>query len=311
MIGKATGLTILLAIGVLGGAAAWLCAADAPPTRPTSAPATTRPSADVQAAARRVLQTPGLVAFWDFHQPAGQLRVSAVDPVHALEEMNGPIARVDDGPFGSAIRIKAGQWLRIPRQKLGKLDIHGPVAAVTVAAWIKRERKDPWQAIAGVWDESRRKRQYCLFLSAAAKTDFRTMTRTPSRDLFQGHVSAVGGPTPGNEVCITYASSGSPVPFDAWQCLVLTYDGKEVRLYRNGQFDAADGANPFPYADGLFDGGAEGADFTVGSVSVKNKPGNFFGGRIGGLAIFNRALSAKEVAALPGAAPDAPDAPEQ
>lgn len=212
-----------------------------------------------------------------------------------LQEVNGPIERVAEGPFGQSVKIKAGQWFRIPRAELGALDIHGPKAQVTVVAWIKRERKQNWQAIAGVWDESRKKRQYCLFLNAAKQTDARTMTRVASRDLFQGHVSAVGGPTPGEEFCITYASAGSTVPFEAWQCLAMTYDGREVRLYRNGEFDAAEGMNPFPYADGLFDGGTEGAEFTVGSVSVGGKPGNFFGGWLGGLAVYRRALSANEI----------------
>jgi hypothetical protein len=240
----------------------------------------------------------GLVAFWDFREAAGAVRVSLGTAPLQLREMNGPIEQVADGPFGHAAHLRAGQWFRIPRAELGPLDIHGKDAQVTVIAWIKRERKQPWQTIAGVWDESRGQRQYCLFLNAAKQTDARTMTRVPSHDLFQGHVSAVGGPTPGQPVCITYASSGAEVPFGSWQCLAMTYDGREVRLYRGGNFEAAEGMNPFPYADGLFDGAAEGAEFTVGSVSVGGKPGNFFGGWIGGLAVYRRALPAEEIRQL-------------
>lgn len=256
------------------------------------------PETPVKNPQRAVLETPGLAAFWDFREDQGNKRISLAPGAHSLEEMAGPVAREADGPFGTALHIKSGQWLRIPREQLGSLNIHGPSAQVTVMAWVRRERPHAWQAIAGVWDESRKKRQYCLFLNAASRTDHRTMKRQPCKDLFQGHVSSVGGPTPGEEFCITYASSGSVVPMEGWHSLTLTYDAKEVRLYLDGKFDASEGSNPFPYAEGLFDGGEDGAEFTVGSVSVRGKPGNFFGGRLGGLAVFQRALGAEEIAAL-------------
>jgi hypothetical protein len=178
------------------------------------------------------------------------------------------------------------------------LDIHGAQAQVTVIGWIKRERPNAWQTIAGVWDESRGKRQYCLFLNGSKRTDATTMTRVACKDVFQGHVSDVGGPTHGEEFCISYATSGTPIPFSAWQCLAMTFDGKEVRLYLNGTFDQAMGSNPFPHSKGLYDGGDEGADFTVGSVSVRGKPGNFFGGLLGGLAVFDRALSPEQISQI-------------
>lgn len=255
-------------------------------------------SAQEPPAVQAVLAQPGLVAFWDFRDAPGEPRRSLAKAPLSLQEQKGPIARVADGPFGHTLQLNAGQWLNIPREQLGPLDIHGKAAQVSVVAWLKRERKDAWQGIAGVWDESRGKRQYCLFVNGGKRTDARTMTREPCKDLFQGHVSDVGGPTSGEEFCITYATSGTKVPFEGWQCLAMTYDAHEVRLYRNGRFDASEGSNPFPHPHGLFDGGAEGAEFTVGCVSVKGKPGNFFAGLLGGVAVFDRALSAEEVAAL-------------
>ncbi|GIW83292.1 MAG: hypothetical protein KatS3mg105_5099 [Gemmatales bacterium] len=250
-------------------------------------------------AIREVTKIPNLVAFWTFGNEEGDPKRSVVDPFLDLRENNGPFEVVQGGPFGNAIKIKQGQWLSIPRASIGPLNIHGPEAQVTVVAWIYRKETSPWQAIAGVWDETRNKRQYCLFLNAAKQTDFRTMTRTPSADRFHGHVSSVGGPTPGEEACITYATSGQPVPLASWQCLAMTYDGKKVCLYLNGYLSEAEGMNPFPYPHGLFDGGEEGADFTVGMVSVGGKPGNFLGATIGGLAVFDRALTEDEVKSLP------------
>ena len=239
---------------------------------------------------------PDLVAFWNFQEEGGQPRVSGD---LKLQEMKGPVERVEGGVFGPyAARIKRGQWLMIERKEIGALDIHGKDAQVTVAAWVYREDKIPWQAIAGVWDETRGKRQYCLFLNAPVGTRADEMKRYPMVSRIHGHVSAVGGPTPGHGVCITYSSGATEIPMKSWQCLVLCYDAKESRLYVNGRLDALEHYNPFPYADGLFDGGKEGSPFTVGAVHRGGTWGNFFAGRIGGLAVFARALSEEEIATL-------------
>lgn len=246
-----------------------------------------------------VLKTPGLVAFWDFREPAGQPRVSRGPHTLALQERKGPIERVGAGVFGPhAARIKRGQWLIIERKDVGPLDIHGKDAQVSVVAWVLREEKASWQAIAGVWDETRKKRQYCLFLNAPRGTRADEMKRYPLANRIHGHVSAIGGPTPGDEFCITYSSGATEIPFGQWQCLAMTYDGKASRVYVNGTLDALAHYNPFPYPDGLFDGGADGADFTVGAVHRGGSWGNFFGGQIGGLAIFKRALSEAELQSL-------------
>lgn len=51
-----------------------------------------------------------------------------------------------------------------------------------------------------------------------------------------------------------------------WQCLAMSYDGKSSRVYVNGTLYTWEHCKPFPYPNGLFDGGADGADFTVGAV---------------------------------------------
>lgn len=240
---------------------------------------------------------PGLVAFWNFQEPAGERFASSGPRRLELREMDGPIERAREGVFGGrSVRIRPGQWLRIPRGELGPLDIHGPEARVTVVAWIKRESPSPWQAVAGVWDETHSKRQYMLFLNARAMTDSRTLERVPCRDRVHGHVSAVGGPTPGHEVCKTYASGATPVPQGEWTMIAMTYDGQFSRVYVDGVLDAEEHFNPFPYPDGLFNGGEDGAEFTVGANHVAGlQNNNRFGGLIGGLAVFDRALTEEEM----------------
>lgn len=243
---------------------------------------------------------PSLIAFWDFQESPGKPFTARGMQAFELQEMEGTIERVEDGVFGPrSARIQKGQWMRIPRAELGPLNIHGEQAQVTVVAWIKRDAKNFWQSIAGVWDETHKKRQYMMFLNARAKTDSRTMDRINCQNLVHGHISSVGGPTPGHKVCKTYASGGPEVPLQEWTMISMTYDGREIRAYVNGQLEHEEHFNPFPYPEGIYDGGEDGAEFTVGANHVAGLiNNNRFGGLIGGLAIYNRALTAEEMAAL-------------
>lgn len=242
---------------------------------------------------------PGLLSFWDFQEPAGQKRVAKGKFPYALVEAEKAVERVEGGYFGTyAAKIEKGHWLHIPRGEFPGLDIKGKDAAVTVVAWIKRSSTTKWQAIGGVWDESRSKRQYYLFLNAASRTDKKDLTRKPCGDLIHGHISSVGSPTPDQKFCVTYASGNTPVALNEWHCIAMSYDGKQICVYLDGELDRSETSNPFPYDEGIFDGGADGADFTVGSNSVGGKPSNFFGGLIGGLAVYGRVLTTEEMKKL-------------
>src|SRR5690606_9895019 len=98
------------------------------------------------------------------------------------------------------------------------LNIHGAAAQVSVVAWIKWNSLRRCQAVAGMWDESRRKRQYCLFLNLSGRYD--------SLQNVHGHVSAVGGPTPGDKYCVTYSTGKSIIPQQQWTQIAMTYDGQ-------------------------------------------------------------------------------------
>lgn len=237
---------------------------------------------------------PDLVAFWDFQEPAGTPRIARGHADLALCEANGPISRSADGVFGPyAAQIERGQWLSLPRRAAGALDLSGPTAQVSVVAWVKRSAtwSPECEAVAGLWDETRAMRQYCLFLNLRIYN---------SRDQVCGHVSSVGGPTPGERYCMDAAIGAAPVPVERWQCVAFTYDGASIRAYLQGQLDARPARNPYAYPGGIFAGGEHGADFTVGAVHRGGTMGNFFAGRIGGLAVYRRALTAHELAALAG-----------
>lgn len=228
-----------------------------------------------------ILEQKHLITFWDFDanlQSQGQEHYTLL-PMYKSPRF------VDDALIGAkALYLKQGDWLRIPRSECSALNIYGERAQLTVMAWVKRMRQAPThdcETIAGVWDESRKKRQYCLFLD---------LPIWDSKDQVGGHISSHGAPTPGYKYCMDAAIGKTPLQFNEWHCVGFTYDGEYARAYLDGVLDERDGRNPFHYPQGLYDGGDDGADFTVGAVSRSGEPGNFFHGILGGLAVFNQAL---------------------
>ncbi|SDC48858.1 Concanavalin A-like lectin/glucanases superfamily protein [Paenibacillus sp. UNCCL117] len=237
-----------------------------------------------------IMEHPALVSFWDF-QGEDALQAKGPHP-YRLQEMAGAVERRPEGVFGpQSLRFERGQWLRIPRAECPALNFRGQGAKLTLAAWIKREPapEKQCQAVAGMWNETEKKRQYCMFLN---------LRIWDSADQVCGHVSSVGGPTPGHPWCMTTAIGATPVPMQEWRFAAFTYDGSFAKVYLDGKLDARLAFNPFPYFDGLYDGGEHGADFTVGGVHRSGEMGNFFAGSLGGLAVFSEALSEEELSAI-------------
>ncbi|MDR6550181.1 LamG domain-containing protein [Paenibacillus qinlingensis] len=236
-----------------------------------------------------ITKHPNLVSFWDFQEGPGQARMSKGKEPYALLEGSESVERDDEGIFGpySAL-LEEGKWFRIPRQELSKLNIHGENAQVTVVAWVKRRKKSNKECefVAGIWNETNKKRQYGLFVN---------LSIWESGQQVCGHVSSLGGPTPGYRWCMDSSIGNTEIPLEEWHLIAFTYDGEYVRSYLNGKLDERPVRNPYHYPGGLFDGGADGADFTVGAVNRSNEIGNFFVGSIGGLAIYNHALTDEEI----------------
>lgn len=286
-----------------------------------------------------VEQTPGLVAFWTFGEELGQPRLSAgTQEKHPLQEVGGPIARVDGGPFsGSSADLNGKQYFKIPYAETGDLNISGPDAQVSMFAVVRIVNLKQSRTIAGMWSEGKGAnddtgtRQYSLLMNMPTYGGPRQLTP---------HISSEGGVTrraDGSAFpwCADYAASVSEVPEEEWCTLGFTYDSKYIRAYVNGVCeprpldpvkdkrtdryftqegpDGQDrGLNPYYHGRGIFGydpqrhatskpGG--GADFTVGA---RYAVGSFLGeatiGRFGGLAVFNRALTDDEMLKLHQAA---------
>ena len=245
----------------------------------------------------------GLLCFWNFQEPAGQPRVAQGPYDYALQEHHGPLERVEDEVFGDgAVRLQEGQYLSIPREDCPALDIHGPDAQVSLVIWLRRTvgQNKGCEAVAGMWNEYQR-RQYCLFLNLGI---------WKSSQQVGAHVSSIGGATPGYKYCMDAAIGATPVPFEAWQCVAMSYDGTDAKAWLNGRLDQRGDRNPYRYEGGLYDPGEDGADFTVGAVARPHNVdqqqagvvdiGNQYRGDLAGLAVFNRALTDDEMLGLAG-----------
>lgn len=255
---------------------------------------------------KRLLQTPNLVAVWDFKEKAGESRIARGKGKFPLQEQNGLIPRVDGGPLsGYSALFEDGKYLSLPNAATGSLNIHGPGGEVTVLAWVKWRGNTGF--VGGMWNEysSGGKRQYGLFVN---------LPHYNGRDQVCGHISYTGKPTPPFPYSIDYSASAQTLEKDQWHFIAFTYDGTYIRSYLDGDFQEREeelidhtkgfegypeglvqSKNPYFFPDGM---GNNGSDFTVGAVLLKSGMGNFFKGQIGGLAVFDRALSEEEIAAF-------------
>lgn len=252
----------------------------------------------------RIVATDGIVALWDFRESDGYPRTSIVGETYPLKEANGPVGRAEEGPLsGYSARFDGETYLSLPNHETGGLNIYGENRGVTVMAWIRwGARKNSF--VAGMWNEYQDggKRQYGLFASLPHYNGDQQVC---------GHISRTGKPTPPFPYSIDYSASPQLIPVDEWCCVAFTYDGRYIRSYLNGGFEAREpelisntigfegypdglvqSKNPYYFPDGM---GNNGSDFTVGAVLLKSGMGNFFNGLIGGVAVFDRALSDREI----------------
>ena len=208
---------------------------------------------------------------------------------------------VDEGPLsGRSLHFDGDDFLYIPYAETGALNVKS--GSVTVVAWVK------WTAtqsfVGGMWNEYEDggKRQYGLFVG---------LPHYNGANQVCGHISRTGKPTPPFPYSIDYSASKQIVPQNEWCAVAFTYDGEYIRSYFNGEFEEREEElinhttgfegypeglrqvkNPYYFPDGI---GDNGSDFTVGAVFASNRYANFFKGEIGGLAVYDRALTAEEV----------------
>jgi len=288
------------------------------------------------AAMEKIVAIPDLVAFWTFGETGGHVRQSILASAPLpLEEVGGAIKRIKGGPYsGFSAEFDGSHYFRIPRETIGALDISGKDAQVSMFAVVKFEEIGKWGGtIAGIWSEGNGAnddtgtRQYAMLYNMPLYGGLRQLTP---------HISAEGGVTrradgSGLPWCVDYAAPIRELPLEKWVTLGFTYDSKYIRAYIDGimeerSVDPANdnridsyftnegpnqgsrGINPYYHGRGIFryDQSLHGkskpkgpADFTVGARYARGSMlGEAFKGQMAGLAVFNRALSEKEMKSI-------------
>ncbi len=264
-----------------------------------------------------VLRIPGLVAFWDFQdrdftdRTGNRIRLTPMG--HTPELANEGVFGPHSLPFSANDRLPE-HYLVAERERVEALNIGGPEAEVTVVAWLAKT-ETPYngcQFVAGVWNEHHQ-RQYALFLNLGIRNlGPHGFERAPIQAA--GHISSHGGATPGWRYCMDGAVGRTDLHPGRWHTIATSYNGREIALYLDGRLDANPpfkndyliGANPYPYPGGIHKGSA---DFTIGATRRPEKvlpdgKGGFedhgsavanpFVGLLGGVAIFDRALTDDE-----------------
>jgi hypothetical protein len=258
-----------------------------------------------------VMALPGLVSFWDFQQPGGQQRLAHGQGAYALHETSGTIDRIEGGVFGAyCANFTAGRWLECPREACPLLNLHGPEAEVSVLAWVRRDLQHAAssQAVAGIWHEAAHRRQYGLYLDLRQNDSAgQVAVQLSCVDAPAGHkhvgaqLACVGAPAGHKHV--NEAAIGATALDGGWHFIACTFGrgangGNEARVYLDGRLDLRAGLNPASPAGCLANGGAGGADFTVGAVHRTGEVGDWFVGALAGVAVCNRALAAETMQAL-------------
>jgi len=255
----------------------------------------------------KITSTDGFVALWKFDEAPGKERKAIGKGKFPLTEGSGSVERVGEGPVsGYSIQLDGTNYLSLPNSKTRELNISGEGKEVTVVAWVKWTGEQTG-FVGGMWDEYKEggKRQYGLFVS---------LPYYNGADQVCGHISETGKATPPFPYSIDYSASPQKVPVNKWCCVAFSYDGEYIRSYLNGEFKTRnpelinhtkgfegypDGLiqtkNPYYFPYGM---GNNGSDFTVGAVLLHSGMGNFFKGLIGGLAVYNKALTEEELAEL-------------
>ncbi|MCB0634319.1 MAG: hypothetical protein R2824_20945 [Saprospiraceae bacterium] len=206
-----------------------------------------------------VINTPGLIAFWDFVQLDDGIWSSYHDPATINQSFPLYLKRIGDvndyspedwpyddaeshlqydasGPFGKAVHFNKGYiYAAVPRSTFDNtlLDIHGK-QAFTLITWMKFTGAR--HMIAGIWDEGgwakySGRRQVALFGGLFGQQSLIAhISKTGASSYPQSEIN-------GSQYARVRAIDGQAFDDERWVALAMSYDPdkNEVKAYLNGK----------------------------------------------------------------------------
>jgi hypothetical protein len=271
----------------------------------------------------------GLIAMWDFQRDsAGANTVTS----HIGSQATTLTARgnktvqkdnADPGPFGPSLDLD-GATVFVKDGDLGALDVSTSGSQITMVNWVNdvaRNHDDTGSGMAfraGSHCEGGpgTARQYGSYFDGY-------FFLGPSHGHYTPAIVPQDGPTPGYPWNRDYAGSArkyfTGVGQGQWHMEAFTYDGHQIVAYIDGLADIwNDVPEPEPTQPGFtlhqtvnrnpyvldkpVNGSPTTKRFTIGGVVLGDPPDypgfNFTKGKLGGVAVFNRALTAEEIMAI-------------
>lgn len=272
---------------------------------------------------------PGLVAMWDFQEdPKGGNAITSrmgAESVTLIARGTSTVVKdaVDPGPFGPSL-VLDGATVFVKDGEIGGLDVtQNGGTQVTVINWVNdtaRSHDDTGDGIsfrAGSHVEGgpESARQYGSYFDDSAYLGW-------SHGHYSPHISAQDGPSPGYPYLRDFAASArkvfTGVGQGQWHMEAFTYNGAEIIAYIDGLADVWKAVqecqplqpgytlrqtvdrNPF-FLGKPINNSPTMKRFSIGAAISGEPPFegvNFTTGRLGGVAVFNRALTAEEIMAI-------------
>ncbi len=199
----------------------------------------------------------GLIAAYGFNEGTGRVLTDL-----SGNGLHGTISGATwntSGKYGRALNFDGvNDWVTI--NDSNALDL---TSGMTLEAWIRPTTIDGWETV--VFKERSGGVAYALYGGGWADEPASYITRGGSETYIGGHGSA-------------------RLPLKSWSHVAATYDGTTIRLYVNGTLAGSQDA-----------AGSIVASANVLRIGGNSVWGEWFGGRIDELRIYNRVLSAAEI----------------
>ncbi len=161
------------------------------------------------------------------------------------------------------------EYLSITDGSQTGLDITGDL---TICCWVKPESLSNVGFFVTKWATSGNQRSYMLYTYGVAGGDVTAALSDNGTDLAWAN------------------TVGSVLSTGTWAHVAVVYNGTDIRIYVDGALSENGSDNPKTYSSGIYNGTA---DVRVGG---RDGSSNYFDGLMDEVAIFDRALSAEEIA---------------
>lgn len=267
----------------------------------------------------------GLVSLWDFQgdsvgsntvtaRTGSQTSVLTARGTKTVLKDSG-----DPGPFGPSLLLD-GETVFVKDGDIGALDVSKSGSQVTVIDWVNdtadnhddKQNGMAFRAGSHCEDGVEPARQYGSYFDGIFYLGWSWGHYTP-------HIGAQDGPSPGYPWNRDYAASArklfTGVGQGRWHMEAFTYDGDKIVAYVDGLSDMwKDVVEPEPNVPGFtlrqtvdrnpyplgkpVNGSPTTKRFSIGAAIYGTAPFpgcNFTKGKLGGVAVFNRALTAEEI----------------